>query len=326
MAGEEGQTGAVIAQVADPFRFHPHPDVWALVVFLVGAYVYMVRVVGPRAVAVGQPIVTRKQIIAFVGAMLLLWTASDWPIHDIGEGYLYSVHMLQHMMLSYFMPPLVLIATPAWFLRTLVGRGRAYSVLRWLCHPVVAGVLFNVSVMVTHIPGVVNASVESANPAVHYLLHVMVVMTSLLMWMPVCGPFPEFHLGTGGKMIYLFLQSVIPTVPAGWLTFAEGTVYKAYEQPVRVWGLSITDDQQLAGAIMKMGGSIFLWSIVVTLWFGRFAKPYREEHDYHRRSPPESAPAASPAPAADDVLTFDDVEREFAAAPAPPEPGRPVQG
>ena len=64
-------------------------------------------------------------------------------------------------------------------------------------------------------------------------------------------------------MIYLFLQSVVPTVPAGWLTFADGVVYKPYgEQPVRVWGMSATADQQLAGAIMKIGGSIFLWTII----------------------------------------------------------------
>jgi putative membrane protein len=307
--------GVLAQAVADPFRFQAHPDVWLLVAFLSGAYVYMVRVVGPHAVPSGEPAVSRAQILAFVGAMALLWTASDWPIHDIGEGYLYSAHMLQHMMLSYFMPPLALIATPTWLLRTLVGEGRGYAVLKWFCQPVVAGVLFNVAVMVTHIPGVVNASVESPSPVLHYLLHVMVVVTSLLMWMPVCGPFPEFHLGTGGKMIYLFLQSVIPTVPAGWLTFAEGTVYKAYDQPVRVWGLSITADQQLAGAIMKTGGAIFLWSIVVTLWFKRFSAAHGDEYDFRR-----------PRPAADDVLTYDDVEREFSTTPAPPEPGRPVQG
>ncbi len=57
--------------------------------------------------------------------MLMLWAASDWPIHDLGEEYLYSAHMLQHMMLSYFLPPLVLLATPEWLLRTLIGNGRA---------------------------------------------------------------------------------------------------------------------------------------------------------------------------------------------------------
>ena len=54
--------------------------------------------------------------------MLLLFAASTWPIHQLGEDYLYSAHMLQHMMLSYFMPPLVLLATPEWLLRILVGK------------------------------------------------------------------------------------------------------------------------------------------------------------------------------------------------------------
>lgn len=292
---------------ADPFRYVAHVDVWLFVAFLIGAYVYAVRVVGPNAVAAGEPVVTRRQVWCFTGAMLLLWTSSDWPIHDIGEQYLYSAHMLQHMMLSYFMPPLILLATPAWLLRAIVGEGRAYTVLRWFCHPVVAGVLFNVAIMITHIPGVVNTSVQSDSPAVHYSLHVMVVMLSLLMWMPVCGPFKELHLGTGSKMIYLFLQSVIPTVPAGWLTFAEGTVYQSYDQPVRVWGLSIQADQQLAGAIMKTGGSIFLWTIIVYLWFRRFSATHGQEHDYRR-----------PA------LTFEDVQEEFAKVPPVPDSPGPA--
>ena len=300
----------------DPFRLQLHPDVWLLVAFLIGSYVYMVRVVGPHAVAAGQQVVTRRNIAAFAGAMALLWAASDWPIHDLGENYLYSVHMLQHMMLSYFLPPLALLATPEWLLRTLIGRGPAYSALRRLCHPVVAAVLFNLSVMVTHIPGVVTASVE--NGTVHYLLHVMVVTTSLLMWMPVCGPFREFHLSTMGKMIYLFLQSVVPTVPAAWLTFAEGAVYRSYgEQPLRVWGLTVTEDQQLAGAIMKTGGSIFLWTIIVIIWFKRFSANYRSEHDYRRPSPTSGGEALDEGAG---TLTYEEVEREFAKSAAPHEP------
>ena len=79
-------------------------------------------------------------------------------------------------------------------------------------------------------------------------------------------------------MIYLFLMSVVPTVPAAWLTFAEGAVYKHYDIAVRVWGLSVTTDQQVAGAIMKTGGAVFLWSIVVFLnsRVGKTCFPCRE--------------------------------------------------
>ena len=330
--------GAVLGQTGypNPWRFALHPEVIGLVLCLIVAYVYMVRVIGPVAVRAGEQAVTKRQVGCFVAAMTMLFVASYWPIHDLGEQYLYSAHMLQHMMLSYFLPPLALLATPEWLFRTLIGDGRVYRAMRWLCHPVVAGVIFNVAVMVTHVPGVVDASL--ANGPLHYALHFMVVITALLMWMPVCGPIPEFHIGTMPKMIYLFLQSVIPTVPAGWLTFADGVVYKPYgEQPVRVWGMSATTDQQLAGAIMKIGGSMFLWTIVIFLWFRRFSASYATENDYHRTAPaapdaadvaalPDAADVAALPDAADvaDVavpeLTYDDVELAFARTPAPPDP------
>jgi putative membrane protein len=314
----------VLAQVLeDPFRFRAHPEVWLLVGFLIGAYVYMVRRIGPHAVPPGQPVVSRRNVWCFVAAMAMLWVGSDWPLHDLGEEYLYSLHMLQHMMLSYFLPPLALLATPEWLLRVLIGRGKAYGVLRWLCKPVVAAIAFNLSVIVSHIPGVVNTSVSSPSPVPHYLVHVMVVGTSLLMWMPVCGPFRELHMGTPGKMVYLFAQSVIPTVPAGWLAFAEGAVYKAYDHPVRVWGIDVTTDQQLAGAIMKTGGSIFLWTIIVVLWFTRFSASNRREYDFRRG---RLMPAAEIIGHDDDELTFDEVAREFARLPAAHEPERTPPG
>ena len=98
--------------VQHPLQFQWHPEVWLLVAFLTAAYVYMVRVIGPNAVPAGTAVVTRKQIASFVAAMTMLFVASNWPLHDISEEYLYSAHMLQHMMLAYFMAPLVLIATP----------------------------------------------------------------------------------------------------------------------------------------------------------------------------------------------------------------------
>ncbi len=306
----------MLAQVLDPdpWKFQWHPEVWILVAFLTGAYVYMVKVIGPTAVGAG-PVVSRRNVAAFVAAMAMLWVASDWPLHDISEEYLYSAHMLQHMMLSYFLPPLALLATPTWLARLLVGDGALYRRLSALCRPVVAGVLFNVAIVITHVPGVVNASV--VNGPLHYALHLMVVLLSLLMWMPVAGPFPELRIGALGACIYLFLMSVVPTVPAAWLTFADGAVYSAYDIPFRVWGLSVTDDQQIAGAIMKTGGSIFLWTIVVYIFFSRVAASYEHEHDYRRAG---TMPTAEITGTDDDALTTADVEREFSRVPVTPDP------
>jgi putative membrane protein len=310
----------MLAQVLDPWRYQWHPEVWVLVAFLTGAYIYMVRVIGPKAVAPGQPVVSRFNIGCFIGAMVMLWVASDWPIHDIGEEYLYSAHMLQHMMLSYFLPPLVLMATPEWLLRVLVGDGKLYRGVAFMCRPVIAAVVFNVVVIVTHIPGMVTASVD--NGPLHYSLHFAVVLASLLMWMPVVGPFPELQIGPLAKCIYLFVQSLVPTIPAAWLTFAEGAVYKTYDQPVRVWGLSVQHDQQLAGAIMKTGGGIFLWTIIIFLFFRRFAAGYNAANNdsYRRPRPmPDAELTGDHATDTGDPLTTADVEREFAQVPAAPD-------
>jgi len=305
---------ALLAESADllasPWRFQAHPEVWLLVAFVVASWWYAIRFIGPHTpeVRAGSPIVTTSQKRLFVLAVLMLWLASDWPIHDISEEYLYAVHMFQHMALSYFLPPLVLLATPVWLFRAIIGSQRAGRVISWLARPVIAGVIFNVMVMVTHIPALVNRSVSNA--PLHYSLHVGLVLSSLLMWIPIAAPDPAMRVGYGGRMVYLFLMSVIPTVPAAWLTFAEGAVYKHYDIAVRVWGLSVTTDQQIAGAIMKVGGSIFLWSIIVFLWFKRFMAGYGQRQSYVR----------SPEP----PLTFEAVTREFDRIPTKPEPTRGV--
>src|SRR5690606_27006429 len=112
------------------------------------------------------------------------------------------------------------------------------------------------------------ASVE--NGPLHYGLHVVVVAASFVMWLPVCGPFPELRFPIPAQMGYLFVQSILPTIPGAWLTFATGAVYDAYDQPIRLWGMSIAVDQQTAGLIMKLGGGFFLWTVIAVLFF-RFA-------------------------------------------------------
>ena len=303
---------------ANPWAYAPHPEVWLLIAFLAGAYTYVIRVLGPRAVAPGEQVTTRRQMQCAVAAIVLLWLVTDWPIHDISEKYLYCVHMLQHMALAYFIPPLALLGTPEWFARAVVGSGRGYRALRWLSKPVIAGVAFNAVVMVSHIPDLVNRSAE--NTPLHYVLHVWLVTMALLMWNPVCGPFAEMRMGYGARMIYLFLQSVVPTVPAGWLTFAEGVVYKHYDIPVRVFGLSATYDQQMAGLIMKIGGGMFLWSIVIYLFFKRFAAQHADANTYRRS---RQLGDAKMIDSAEEPLTYETVAEAFERHPAPAEPTPP---
>jgi putative membrane protein len=191
--------------------------------------------------------------------------------------------------------------------------------MRWLTKPVVAAVIFNLTVMIMHIPTLVNEAVSPSTGAgiLHYSMHALLVVTSLLMWMPVCGPLPEVQISPGGKMLYLFAQSFVPTIPAAWLTFADGVVYTAYNHGPRVFGLSVTDDQQLAGVIMKIGGSIFLWTIVTVLFFRRFMRNWEAENDFSRRRIPDREITGHD----EHTLTYEQVTKEFDRAPAPNEPG-----
>lgn len=301
----------------NPWRFQPHPEVWALIAFLAIAYWYAMARIGPRATRADEVVVTRRQVTWFVAGLVSLWVASDWPVHDIAEEYLYSVHMSQHLLLSFVAPAMFLLGTPTWLARLVVGNGAAYRVLKRLTRPIPATLAFNAVVVFSHIPAVVNVSVS--NPVLHYGVHVAVVSTSLLMWTPVAGPLPELRFSLPVQMIYLFLQSVIPTVPAGWLTFADAAVYRSYDIPTRVFGLSVTYDQQIAGMQMKVIGGVFLWTVIAVL-FIRFATKAGE--DDRQRGKPQLDRRAPVGKAADgSVLTWEQVERALAeAGPAPAEP------
>jgi putative membrane protein len=208
--------------------------------------------------------------------------------------------------------PLFLLATPTWLARLIVGNGWfGGKALRWLCHPVVAGLLFNGFFVFTHWPPVVNNSVQYA--ALHYSLHVVLFSTALLMWTCVCGPLPELRLSLPGRMIYLFCMSIVPTVPSAWLIFAERPIYSAYDHAYTIWGMTPTDDQQTAGVLMKLGAGIYLWVIIAVL-FARWAK----------QSMAEDSGAVKvtriKVEGGDDILLWDEVAKQLEhAGPAPVE-------
>ena len=297
------------------WRYQPHPEVWLLIAGAVLLAWYAVHVVGPNAVGPGQALVTRRNRVAYVAAIGTLWIASDWPLHDISEEYLYSAHMIQHLLISFVVPPLLLVATPEWLARLIMSpTGRAGIWIRRMSHPVVAGVTFNVVIAITHLTTVVNTSVE--NGGVHYLVHLVVFIASLLMWIPVVGPIKELRMGLPGQMVYLFLMSVIPTVPAAFLTFADGALYHVYDHEVRLWGIDISTDQQMAGLIMKLAGGLYLWGWIV-------AKFYRWNAETRGSQELVLVPTRDPdVPSGQqDELTFEAIKAEFDRTdPAPTEP------
>ena len=296
----------MVLGAVNAWDWQPHPEVWLLIGAIIALGGYAVRVIGPKVVPAGEPVVTGKQKAAFLAAVAVLWISSDWPVHDIAEQYLYSVHMVQHLLITLVAAPLFLLATPEWLARLIfLDEGRGAAVLRWFSKPVVAGVVYSSLTALTHWSAVVNASVE--NGVLHYSLHLALFASSLLMWNAVVGPMPEHRLSVPQQMIYLFIMSIIPTVPSGWLTFAEGVVYSAYDDPDRLWDVSAVDDQQVAGMIMKIVAGFYIWGIILVKFLGWA----RTQERANRRQPVTI----------NRDLTYEDVRQAFDhAGPAAPEP------
>lgn len=255
----------MIGDVSLP-AWQPHPDVWLLIALFAVGYAVAINRLGPRLAPAGRPIVTRFQVCSFSAGVLALWVASDWPIHDVAERYLFSVHMVQHVALSIIAAPLLLIGTPAWLARWLLSPRWLLAGVRWASRLVPATILFNLVVIFTHTPVVVNAALEHA--ILHFAIHTLIFVSSIIVWMPLLSPLPEVpRLPPLGRMLFLFLQSIVPTIPASFLTFGAHPLYSYYAKVPRLWGISAISDMQVAGVIMKIGVGLALWVIIAILFF-----------------------------------------------------------
>ena len=248
-------------------RFHTHWEVWALAAALLATYFYSLRRFAPL-----DRKATWSQVRSFCLGVVALVAGAQWPIHDLSEHYLYSAHMVQHMLFTMALPPLVLAGTPDWLFRAFVPQP-AMRALRVLARPIIALAVFNSVLVFTHWPTIVNFSVRSEFG--HFSLHVLLVASAFVMWLPVLSPVIEIpRMSYPGQMVYLFLQSLVPTVPASFLTFGDRPLYHIYETFPRLWGISALADQRTAGLIMKIGGGAILWGFMTVIFFRWF----RMEH------------------------------------------------
>ena len=189
-----------------------HPDVWLLVLAVAAGYAYAIRRLGPKLAPTGTRVVTPFQLATFSAGLLALWIASDWPIHDLGENYLFSIHMVQHTVYTTIAAPLLLMGTPAWLARWILTPRWLMKTVRFLSRLIPATILFNLVVIITHTPVVMDLALRHG--LVHFSIHVMIVLSSLIVWMPVLSPLPEVpRLQPLVRMMFLFLQTVIPTSP-----------------------------------------------------------------------------------------------------------------
>ena len=234
--------------------WHPHFDVWALIISLIIFFEYSTD---------NNYLKKDKRKYCYSG-LFILWLFTDWPIHDIGEQYLFWVHSLEHLVLALVTPPLLLMGLHN-AQKKVLSIKPFINLLKITSHPLVAFILFNTVMVGMHWSLVVNLMVT--NKLFHFFIHSIMLLVSLNMWVPVIGFTKEIkQLGSPGKIAYLFLQSLFPTIPASFLAFGTEPLYTAYVGIDQVFNISTIDDQTLAGVVLKLGGGFILWTSILIIW------------------------------------------------------------
>ena len=226
------------------------PTVLAGTLALAAAYAWLV---GRRGRATEWSPLAR---IYFAGGLLLLFLALESPIDVGGDYYLFSVHMLQHLLLAMVVPPLLLLGLPdAWR-----GAGR----LR--VSPLLANVLFNVVLAVWHLPFLYEATLR--DQAIHVLEHLSFLAAGMIFWWPIIVPSATRKaMSVVGKIAYLGFAGVPPTILGLAFILSPTVLYPFYAAAPRVTPLSPLDDQLIAGLVMFGLGNIIYFIAIWIIFF-----------------------------------------------------------
>lgn len=246
------------------WQWRAYPGAWLAVGLLVAGYLRLWRRAAPT---------TRERAWLALG-VLAIWAAIDWPLGALGAGYLSWIHTIQYLLISLVAAPLLLLAIPAAILNKAALEPVRVARLRFLAHPVLGLVAFNVILGVTHLPAVVDGPMKSQLG--NFAVDVAWLVGGLALWWPVIAPPGVARLSPPLQVGYLFMATIPPTVPAAFLTFAKHPLYALYELAPRVPGMEIAAlaDQQLSGLIMKVVGDPILWLGMAIVFF-RWARRER---------------------------------------------------
>ena len=255
------------------------PEVILPLLLLQGAYLYAVSELRPRISDADS--VNRRQVALFSSGMLVLYLATGSIVDHLADNYLLSAHVVELVMITLVAAPLLIAGTPGWLVAYALRSAGVARVARLVTHPLVGLGAYNGVLLITHLPFFYDWALQNEGP--HFLMHAMWFAAGVLMWLPILSQTPQLpRLSHPLQMGYLFLQSLVPAVLASFITFSDSVVYSFYEEAPRIWGLSPIEDQQIAGGMMKLFGSLILWSFLVVVFFRWYALEKEQEQGSRR--------------------------------------------
>jgi putative copper resistance protein D len=216
--------------------------------------------------------VARRRTAYWVAGVLTILFAVDSGLAAY-DTTLFSMHMVQHLLLTLVGPPLLLLAGPITLLLQAstpeVRRRRILpvlhsSVVRRLSFPVVSWIVFAAVMWASHFSPLFDLALE--NEWAHRLEHALFLVAALLFWWPVIGPDPSpWKLKPSARILYTGLAMPQNTFLALAIYMASAPLYAHYATTSRTWGPTPLEDQQVAGGLMWVGGDIVFVSILVAM-------------------------------------------------------------
>lgn len=257
-------------------QLHWHTEPILLLVLLGSSWFYTL-LTGPFANKWDAGKKTRiwHHALSFHLGIFIIYMAVGSPLDQLAEDYLFFLHMIQHMLLVYVIPPLLYFGFPTLLAEYLLRSSALRSVLRVFVHPVVAGFTFSFVYTVWHIPALYESALHSK--PIHIFEHLSMFVTAVFMWWAFLSPTRQFLKRStyGVRILYAFLLMVAQLPVFAFLSFANVAIYETYVWAPRIIpGLDALNDQVLGGIIMKVTNM----SVSLTLISLSFFEWYRKEN------------------------------------------------
>ena len=219
----------------------------------------------------------RKHTLFFLFGLFVLWLALETPIDTVSDSYLDSVHMLQHVLLAFVAPPLLLLGLSPDMVRTVLR----VPGLRAATEPVPAQVVAAVIMVAWHLPPLYDATLH--NEELHILEHLMFIASGVVLYWPILEATSapaRWRMSSGAKLVYILLATLPQDGVSLVLTFSRVPFYEFYvHAPRLVVGFTALIDQTIAGAVLMVFGKVTLGVAAGVIFFRWFGAEHREDRE-----------------------------------------------
>lgn len=212
------------------------------------------------------------RLACFYVAQVVLFFGLNGPIHHLSDYYLFSAHMVQHLMLNLIWAPLTVLALPPWLVEAALQVPWVKRISDFFGSLPVKFVAYNGVLYFWHIPYMYDLALEVHN--IHIIEHLGFMLTSVIAWFGLLCSAPSLpKLHRFSQILYLFIMTLPMKLLGAIITLSTEPIYQGYLAAPRIWGISPLMDQGYGGLLMWLPGGLVLWGSMIYV----FVQWVREE-------------------------------------------------